>query len=151
MQPVVSGTVRNGRPGQAVYHAFFLIFKQIAMLSIMHDLPPYVVGIRASGAVTKQDFDEVLKPALEELKKRNGKINYLLLLDTSVSNFTLGAWVDDIMVGIKYYTHWNRIAVVTNEKIVERFSDAFGLLVPGECKGFTLSELAAAKRWVSTR
>ena len=120
------------------------------MLTIMHDLPHNVVGIRASGAVTKQDFDEVLKPALEELRNRTGKINYLLLLETSVSNFTLGAWVDDIVLGLKHFTHWNRIAIVTNEKIVERFSDAFGFIVPGECKGFTLAELVAAKEWVST-
>ncbi len=119
------------------------------MLSIMHDLPPHVVGIRATGAVTRQDFEDVLKPALDSLVKRNGKINYLLLLETTVSNFTLGAWMDDFALGLKHYTHWNRIAIVTNEKLVEKFSDAFNFLVPGESKGFTLGELAAAKEWVS--
>lgn len=119
------------------------------MLTIMNDLPPHVLGIRATGAVTKQDFDEVLKPALNALVKRTGKINYLLLLETTVSNFTLGAWVDDLGIGLKHFTRWNRIAVVTNEKLVEKFSDAFGWVVPGESKGFTLSELASAKEWVS--
>lgn len=119
------------------------------MLSIMSDLPPHVLGVRATGAVTKEDFDTVLKPALEALKKRNGKINYLLLLETPVSNFTVGAWLDDIVLGIKHYTHWNRIAIVTNEKLVEKFSDAFNFVVPGNSKGFTLSELADAKAWVS--
>lgn len=119
------------------------------MLSIMHDLPPHVVGIRATGAVTKQDFDEVLKPALDALVKRTGKINYLLLLETTVSNFTLGAWVDDLALGLKHFTHWNRIAIVTNEKMVEKFSDAFNFMVPGQSKGFTLGELADAKEWVS--
>ncbi|MCW3090653.1 MAG: hypothetical protein JWP81_1722 [Ferruginibacter sp.] len=119
------------------------------MLSIMSDLPPHVLGVRATGAVTKEDFDNVLKPALESLRKRNGKINYLLLLETTVSNFTVGAWLDDVMLGIKHYSHWNRIAIVTNEKLVEKFSDAFNFVVPGNSKGFTLSELAAAKEWVS--
>ena len=115
----------------------------------MTDLPPHVVGIRATGAVTKQDFDDVLKPALEALHKRTGKINYLLLLETTVSNFTIGAWIDDIVMGLKHFTHWNRIAVVTNEKFVEKFSDAFTFIVPGQSKGFNLSELAKAKEWVS--
>ncbi|MEP7108624.1 MAG: STAS/SEC14 domain-containing protein [Ferruginibacter sp.] len=119
------------------------------MLSILHDLPPHVVGIRATGAVTKQDLEEVLKPALAALLKRTGKINYLLLLETPVGNFTLGAWVDDFMIGLKHYSHWNRIAIVTNEKLVGKFSDVFGFVVPGEWKGFTLGELAAAKEWVS--
>lgn len=119
------------------------------MLSIMIDLPPHVVGVRATGAVTKKDFEEVLKPALDGLLKRTGKINYLLLLDTRVSNFTLGALADDLVIGLKHYKHWNRIAIVTNEKVVEKFSDIFSFIVPGESKGFTLSELAAAKLWVS--
>ncbi|MBC7888416.1 MAG: STAS/SEC14 domain-containing protein [Ferruginibacter sp.] len=119
------------------------------MLSIMSDLPPHVLGIRATGAVTKQDFDDVLKPALDALFKRTGKINYLLLLETTVSNFTLGAWVDDLVIGLKHFTHWNRIAIVTNEKLVKNFSDVFGFVVPGESRGFTLSQLATAKEWVS--
>jgi hypothetical protein len=119
------------------------------MLSIMTDLPSHVLGIRATGAVTKEDYDLVLKPALNALRERTGKINYLLLLETPVSNFTVGAWLDDLKMGLKHFTHWNRIAVVSNEKLVERFSDAFNFIVPGKSKGFTLSELAAAKEWVS--
>ncbi|MEO6731094.1 MAG: STAS/SEC14 domain-containing protein [Ferruginibacter sp.] len=119
------------------------------MLSILTDLPPHVLGVRATGAVTRQDFDEVLKPALDALLKRTGKINYLLLLETTVSNFTVGAWMDDLALGLKHYIHWNRIAVVTNEKFVEKFSDAFNFIVPGKSRGFTLQELASAKEWVS--
>ncbi|MBC7687772.1 MAG: STAS/SEC14 domain-containing protein [Aquabacterium sp.] len=119
------------------------------MLTILTDLPPHVLGVRATGAVTKQDLDNVLKPALDALFKRTGKINYLLLLETPVGNFTIGAWLDDLILGLKHFTHWNRIAVVTNEKLVEKISDAFSFIVPGESKGFTLSELPAAKKWVS--
>ena len=119
------------------------------MLTIIHDLPPHVLGIRATGAVTKQDFDAVLKPALDSLLKRTGKINYLLLLETTVSNFTIGAWIDDLILGIRHFAHWNRIAIVTNERMVEKFSDAFGFVLPGESKGFTFAELPEAKIWVS--
>lgn len=119
------------------------------MLSIISDLPPHVVGVRAIGAITKQDFDTVLKPALEDLLRRTGKINYLLLLETPVSNFTVGAWIDDFILGLKHFTHWNRVAVVTNEKVVEKFSDAFNFILPGKSKGFTLGELVKAKEWVS--
>ena len=119
------------------------------MLSIMSDLPSHVVGIRATGAVTKQDFDEILKPALDSLVKRKGKINYLLLLETPVSNFTVGAWIDDFETGLKHFKHWNRIAIVTNEKLVVKFSNVFDFMVPGNSKGFPLSELVAAKEWVS--
>jgi hypothetical protein len=119
------------------------------MLSIIPDLPAHVTGIRATGKVTKYDFEQVLIPAINDLVKRTGKINYLLLLETPISNFTLGAWIDDAIVGLKHFTQWHKIAIVTDQKGVEKFSDIFGYIVPGESKGFKLSELGAAKKWVS--
>jgi len=90
-----------------------------------------------------------LQPALAELKNRTGKINYLLHLETQVSNFTLGAWLKNLVVGLKHFTQWNRIVVVANETMVEKFSDAFSLVVPGKSKGFKPGELTKAKLWVS--
>lgn len=119
------------------------------MLSLIKDLPSHVTGVRATGKVTKYDFEQVLIPAIDDLVKRTGKINYLLLLETDVSNFTLGAWIDDAKIGLKHFTQWNKIAVVTDQKAVEKFSDIFGYIVPGDSKGFKLAELEEAKKWVS--
>lgn len=119
------------------------------MLSLIKDLPAHVTGVRATGKVTKYDFEQVLIPAIDDLVKRTGKINYLLLLETPVSNFSLGAWIDDAIVGLKHFTQWNKIAVVTDQKGVEKFTDVFGYVVPGDSKGFTLSQLEEAKQWVS--
>jgi len=120
------------------------------MLTIINDLPSNVVGVKATGKVDKEDFDKVLIPALKELAGRTGKINYLLHLDTEVKNFTLGAWLRDAKIGLKNFFRWNKIAIVTDEKPVENFSDAFGLAVPGESKGFSVKELEEAKKWVSS-
>jgi hypothetical protein len=119
------------------------------MLSKLENLPDHVVGIEATGEVTKQDFDKVLIPAIDELSNRTGTINYILVLNTAVKNFTAGAWWKDVVVGLKNFTNWNRIAIVTDEKGVEKFSDIFGYFVPGDSKGFKLSELEEAKKWVA--
>lgn len=120
------------------------------MLTIINDLPPNVVGVKATGEVNKTDFENVLIPALKELASRTGEINYLLHLDTGVKHFTLGAWIQDAKIGIKNFFRWNKIAIVTDEKKVENFSDVFGLAVPGESKGFSLEQLDEAKKWVSS-
>ena len=120
------------------------------MFSLMNDFPETVVAVKATGTVDKNDFETVLIPALQSLVDRFGKINYLLLLETDISNFTLGAWVDDAKLGLKHFTKWNKVAIVTDQKGVEKFSDVFGYVVPGEFKGFTLSELEEAKRWVNS-
>jgi hypothetical protein len=119
------------------------------MLELITDLPSTVVGVRASGTVSKEDFDKVLVPALSDLAQRTGKINYLLVLETDISNFTLGAWIDDLKLGVKHFMKWNRIAIVSNQRGVTRFSDMFGLVMPGDARGFPPEELEQAKTWVA--
>jgi hypothetical protein len=120
------------------------------MLEFINDLPDDVLGIHALNEVTKDDMDQVLRPLLDDLAKKEGKIKYLLVLDTDVSNFTLAAWWGDFIAGIKHLTQWNRIAVVTDEKGVEWFTtNVFKFLIPGKSKGFASNELNAAVKWIS--
>jgi len=119
------------------------------MLQFITDPPAHVVGIRATGEVTREDMERVLLPAIDELAKREGKINYLLLLDTNVQNFTLAAWWDDLKVGLKNFTKWNRIAVITEQKGMELFTDLFRFMIPGKSKGFTRQQMDEAVAWVS--
>ncbi|TSD67099.1 STAS/SEC14 domain-containing protein [Inquilinus sp. KBS0705] len=121
------------------------------MLQFINNLEPHVVGIHAIGEVTKEDMETVLMPRIDELIKRQGEINYLLVLETDVKNFTVGAWWSDLKVGLKNFTKWNKIAVVTDQKSVEWFSDAFRVFIPGKSKGFTLDKLEEAVKWVTEK
>lgn len=118
------------------------------MLQFINDLPGDVVGIHAIGEVTKEDFDKVLIPRIDDLSKRQGEIKYLLVLETDVSNFTMAAWWKDLVMGLKHFTEWKRIAVVSNQKGVEWFTDAFKHFIPGTSKGFALNELDEAVEWI---
>jgi hypothetical protein len=119
------------------------------MLQLINDLPDHVVGIHAVGEVTKDDYERILLPKMNELVKRQGEINYLLVLETDVQNFTLGSWWQDLKLGLKNFTRWNKIAVVTDQKSIEWFSDVFRFFIPGKSRGFTLNELERAIKWVS--
>jgi len=120
------------------------------MLQFIKDLPGHVVGIRAIGEVTKEDYENVLIPHMEELVKKEGEINYLLVLETSVQNFSAASWWADFKLGLKNFTKWRKIAVVTDQKSVEWLSDALTHFIPGESRGFRLSELNEAIDWVSS-
>lgn len=119
------------------------------MLNIINDLPGHVLGVRATGTVDKADLENVLLPALQKKVDVYDEINYLLVLDTEVGNWTAGAWVQDAKAGLKHFTKWNKIAVVTSQKGVEKFTDIFTFAITGEAKGFTPDELEEAKKWVS--
>jgi len=119
------------------------------MLQLIEDLPAHVVGVRAVNAVTEEDYKQVLIPALEALDKSIGRINLIIVLETSVSNYTVGAWANDLKAGFKYFNKWHRIAIVSDQKMVRKFTDAFSFIAPGEYKGFSMAELSIAKQWVA--
>ncbi len=118
------------------------------MIEVIDDLPPHVIGFRATGKVTKEDYEKILMPAVDTQSKKFNKINFLLWLDTDISNYTFGAWIDDALVGLKHLTHWHKVAIVSHYNIVTKITNIFGHIVPGIYKGFQISELEEAKKWV---
>lgn len=121
------------------------------MILYLQDLPINIVGFKAIGKVTKQDFTETVMPKVKELIDRTDKLNYLLVLETSIKNFTIGAWVKDALMGIKHLTKWNRAAIVTDVEGIRIFTNFFSCIMPGEYKGFEHKDLKQAIDWVSEK
>lgn len=119
------------------------------MLQLIEDLPGNIVGIRAVNQVTEDDYKKVALPALEAAHKKFGKISLILVLETNVANYTIGAWINDIGAGLKYFTNWHKIAIVSDQKMVQLVTNAVSVLMPGESRGFAMEDLAAAKLWVA--
>lgn len=120
------------------------------MITTIQDLPSNMVGFRASGEVTQEDFKPVTEQ-VEALVQRTDKLNYLLVLDNSPKDFTAGAWLQDALLGIKNITKWNRAAIVTDSEQVIQFTDVFSKLMPGEFRGFRKDELQHAIDWTSEK
>jgi len=119
------------------------------MLTEITGLPDHIFGVRATGEVTTNDLKDVLLPGLARTSDRFGEIRYLLVLETEVKNFTTGAWIQDMKAGLQNFTKWKKIAVISNEKSVEWFSNFFTFLTPGSAKGFKPEELEEAKLWLT--
>ena len=119
------------------------------MLTKIENVPSHVAAFKATGKVDKHDYDNILVPELEQKDKEHGHLHMLMLLETPVKNFTLGAWMEDAWMGLKHFKGWRKIAIVTDERAVGAFTDKFSFLIPGEAKGFKLSELETAKQWVA--
>lgn len=113
------------------------------------DLPPNMIGFKAEWKVTKKDFEEVVIPCVEKHVEKMGQINYMLVLKTSVSNFTFFAWIKDALMGLRHITKWNRAAIISDSKIIKVFTMIFSFLIPGEFKAFPHKEIKRAINWVS--
>jgi len=119
------------------------------MIEKLSNVPQNVAAFRAAGEVTKDDYTNVVVPQVSLLVENTGRLNFLLLLDTSVTNFTAGAWLQDAMLGLKQLTKWNRAAIVSDSEGVIKFTDIFSFVAPGEFKGFKKEEFDEAVLWVS--
>lgn len=120
------------------------------MIEQIKNLPENMVGFRASGEVKKDDFDIVHKK-VEQLVEKTGKLNYMLFLDTPPSEFTMGAWWEDALLGIKNITKWNRAAIISDSEVVDKFTAAFSKVMPGEFKVFQKNDLERAIDWTSEK
>lgn len=120
------------------------------MITIFNEVPNNISAFKATGEVTKDDYQQIVIPEVEALIARTGQINFLLYLDTDIENFTTGAWFEDVMLGLKNLGKWNRAAIVTDSSTIITFTNAFSYIMPGEFKGFTKDFYQDALQWVST-
>ena len=106
------------------------------MITIIPEAPENVAAFNATGEVTKEDFESVVIPRVKAKVDEFKELNYLLYLDTDLNKFTMGAWLQDALLGLKNLTKWNRTAIVTDKEGVQNFTDIFSVLMPGEFKSF---------------
>lgn len=119
------------------------------MITQIQNLPANMVGFKATNEITEEDFTDRVMPEVKELVAKTDTLNYMLVLDTSVKDFTAGAWFKDAVMGIKHLTKWNRAAIVSDSKGVKTFTDVFSVLAPGEFKVFEHKDQQRAIDWVS--
>ncbi|WP_029272542.1 STAS/SEC14 domain-containing protein [Flavobacterium sp. KJJ] len=112
------------------------------------DTADNIVAFRALAEVTKNDFLTVVTPAVEHLVKQTNEINFLLVLDTDLENFSAGAWLQDALLGLKHLGKWNRAAIITDSEEIISFTNGFSYVVPGEFKGFKKLDFNRALNWV---
>ena len=71
------------------------------MLQKLRGMPSYVAAFKATGEVTKDDYNTVLVPEIERVDKEHGHIHFLMVMENSGKDFSLGAWLKDAAEGLK--------------------------------------------------
>ena len=119
------------------------------MIEVIHGMPAYVTAFRATGTVTREDYHKTINPLVKSVVKAFNEVNYMLVLNTALRNYTTGAWIEDALLGVRYFTKWKKLAIVTEKNGIKRFTDIFGKLIPPQTKGFKMEDLSIAKQWIS--
>lgn len=119
------------------------------MLELIPDLPDHVLGLKATGTVTADDYEAVLVPELERLLAAHSRVRLLYVLAEGFENYTHGAAWEDAKVGMRHFTSFERVAVVTDVDWIETGVKAFGFVMPGDVRVWDADELDEARAWVS--
>jgi hypothetical protein len=118
------------------------------MMKLIRGLPDHVVGIEAIGEVEDDDYEDVLRPAVNDHLKRHPKIRLLYVLGEDFEKYDDDAMWEDTKFAAKFFTSFERIAVVSDATWVRRTVKMLGWMVPGEFRYFPLAERATATEWI---
>lgn len=119
------------------------------MFRFLNNLPEDTIGLEVDGKVTKEAYDQMIVPRMEEFARRQGEINYIIVLKSGLDSFTAGVWWEDFKMAIKHFTKWRKVAIVTDQPAVRTMTNIFGFTFPGKHRLFTLAELDEAISWIS--
>ena len=119
------------------------------MIRILDGMPPGVLGAEAGGKLSAADYTEVLAPALAEAAKNNGKLRVVLIFVEAFDGMQPGAVWQDLTMGVREWTAWERIALVTDHKWMRDGLRMFAWAIPGQAKAFESSEREAAIAWAA--
>lgn len=115
------------------------------MLEPMSDLPDGVIGFEAVGEVHADDYRDTLIPALEASP---GPLRLVYVLGDRFTGYSSGAAWQDTKLGLHHHGRWHRAAIVTDTDWIRHLAHAFGWMVPGHFRVFSLDERAEAVDWV---
>ncbi len=118
------------------------------MFKFIEDLPPDVMAIEAIGQVTHEDYRNMLIPKAKAMMAK-GPIKMLYVVGAAFTGFDLEALWDDSALGIKHWHDFSHIAVVTDHAWLSTAVSMFKPFFHGEVRLFGLSELPAAKDWIT--
>ena len=119
------------------------------MITEIENLPKNTIGFIFTGRVTGNDYETIVFPAVKKLRKTSKELRLILEFGKKFNRLSLKAMLDDTFIGFKYLFSWKRIAIISDNEIINHAVKAFSFLVRGELKIFHLSEREKAITWIS--
>jgi hypothetical protein len=112
-------------------------------------MPTGVLGFEAIDDVEKDDYENVLVPAITQAIADHGKARVVYVLGPEFDEYERDAAWEDLKLGIRNPASFERIAVVTDARWAGSAIRVFSVLWPGQARAFPLAELEAAKSWAA--
>jgi hypothetical protein len=119
------------------------------MLENAAGLPDGMVGVKATGKVTREDYEKVFVPLLDEARREGRRLRFLYELGEN-AGFTAGAAWEDARLGLASLRLFDGCAVVTDTSWIREATQLAGMLMPCPVRAFETSAREAAIAWLRT-
>jgi hypothetical protein len=114
------------------------------MMEVMNESSGNVIGIRATGMLTIDDYDHVLVPKLAELSKQFETVRALFYMGQNFRGWDLSeAWANT-KLDFWFRGHLEKVAIVGAPTWEEWCVRVAGLVMKGELQTFRAEELEDA-------
>jgi hypothetical protein len=119
------------------------------MIEEIAGLPEGTLGFKISGDVTGHDYDSVLTPAIDKAIEKFDHIRLLAQVGPDFVGYSLDALWDDAKLGLRHWSGFERVAVVTDVGWIQMGVKAMAFMMPCPVQLFSMCKLDDAKRWLS--
>jgi hypothetical protein len=119
------------------------------MIEFLPETGKNVLAVKATGKLTKKDYEEVFIPKLDSVLDEYGKIKALLYLSEDFEGWEIGAMWDDAVFGLKHRNDFEKIAVVGGPKWVRWAMKISSHFMKGKTGIYPDSKLREALDWIA--
>ena len=98
--------------------------------------------------MTGDDYDRILTPAIDRAIEQHDRIKLLAQCGPGLERYTLEAAWDDTKLGMRHWSGFDRMAVVTDVSWITASVRAMSFLMPCPVQLFEIDQLDDARRWL---
>jgi hypothetical protein len=119
------------------------------MITVIPGLPAGIIGFEASGDVSTEDYRQTLDPVVEQAASGGARVRALAVLGPDLRGYEGGAMLEDARLGLRMWSAWERIALVTDDHRLREAIHFLGWMVPGEVRVYATDQRADAVAWLA--
>jgi hypothetical protein len=120
------------------------------MLQKLNDLPHGIEGVMAIGTITKQDYEKVLEPMLDDARQQGRRIRFLYQMGAEFDGFTAAAAWEDAKIGLRSLRLFDGCAIVSDSGWIRESARLAAFLLPCPVRVFENRDRDKAIEWLGT-
>lgn len=118
------------------------------MIELLRDVPAEVVGVRAGGKLTVDDYTTVVEPLVDDLVRDGRPRRWLVEVEPDFRGLTPGALREDVRQGLRAMRAFGGVAVVTDIGWIRRVAGVAARVMPYPMRTFASTERPEAITWL---